>query len=182
MMGTMVSRRRRKKNKAKGKARIAAKAKEERAAFKPFSLKQFKNSSCTHGWNHYGYHDSHDCHKFIETTVEVFRMSRDHVVLRAKVVTSEKYPEIWKNPAQLEWIASAFVSIGIEATLGREYVLCLPCIGFSEYLKQHVACNLHKSVPKLYFARIEELLHADLRRIVSYLRKRVLCRNGETFA
>jgi len=27
------------------------------------------------------------------------------------------YPDIWKDPAKLEWVASAFVSIGVEAII-----------------------------------------------------------------
>lgn len=29
----------------------------------------------------------------------------------------EVYPDIWKDPAKLEWVASAFVSIGVEAII-----------------------------------------------------------------
>jgi hypothetical protein len=57
-MKAMVS-----KKKAKGKARKEAKAKAEveYAAFRPFSLTQFKKSSCTHWWSHDEYPDNHNC-------------------------------------------------------------------------------------------------------------------------
>eukprot|EP00985_Skeletonema_marinoi_P024720 scaffold17447_cov73-Skeletonema_marinoi.AAC.1 len=92
----MVSRK-----KAKGKARKAAakaKAGEEFAAFKPFSLTQFKKSSCTHG---------------SKTSVPVFDAAE-------KTATKHKYPEIWKDSTKLEWIASAFVSIGVEAIIRED--------------------------------------------------------------
>lgn len=180
-----MSRRKKKaKGKGKGKPRRATNAKEERAAFKPFPLKQFKKSSCTHGWNHADYPGSHDCHKFIKTAVEAFRRSEHvyRIIEAAEDSTCEKYPEIWKDPTQLEWIASAFVSIGVEAMLGREdnevgkKFLCASSTGFSEYLRQHVVCELHKAVPALYWARLDELLNTNSRRPIRYLRKVSLAR------
>ena len=110
----MVSRK-----KAKGKARKEAKVKanvEECAALKPFSSLQFNKSSCTHGWTHDEYAENHDCHKFVVAVFEEFRRTKtvSDTFHAANDATLEKYPEIWKDPTILEWIASAFVSIGVE--------------------------------------------------------------------
>ncbi|KAK1744340.1 hypothetical protein QTG54_004873 [Skeletonema marinoi] len=173
----MVSRK-----KAKGKARKAAakaKAGEEFAAFKPFSLTQFKKSSCTHGWIHDEYADNHDCHKFIESVLEAFGRTKsisDIFDTAEKAALQHKYPEIWKDPAKLEWIASAFVSIGVEAIIreGDKYLYAYS-VAYSEWIHQYVACELHKSVPAVYSARLNELIYADKRRIISYLKKRIPC-------
>eukprot|EP00984_Skeletonema_dohrnii_P012312 scaffold4982_cov92-Skeletonema_dohrnii-CCMP3373.AAC.3 len=182
----MVSRK-----KAKGKARKEAKVKanakvEKCAAFKPFSFLQFNKSSCTHGWTHDEYADNHDCHKFIvtfiEATREAFRRAKtvSDTFQAVKFATFEKYPDIWKDPTQLEWIASAFVTIGVEVLVqgdnndGRRF-LVVSSVTFSELIHQHVAFALHKYVPAMYSARLNELLHADNRRIISYLRKRIPC-------
>eukprot|EP00984_Skeletonema_dohrnii_P003631 scaffold1230_cov97-Skeletonema_dohrnii-CCMP3373.AAC.7 len=164
----MVSRK-----KAKGKARKAAKVKanakvDEYAAFNPFSLTQFKKSTCTHGWNPAEYPDNHDCYKLIEDVIKALRRPKTvHDTFHAaKDAAFEKYPDIWADPTQLEWIASAFVSIGVEVLVqgdnndGRGFLM-VSSATFSEWIHQYVACELHKSVPALYSARLNELLHAD---------------------
>ena len=176
------------RKKAKGKARkAAAKANanakvEECAAFYPFSLPQLKKRSCTHGWNHNEYTDNHDCHKFIESVLELFRRTKSlsGTFHAAKDATFEKYPNIWKDPTQLEWIASSLVSIGVEVLVqgdkddGRRF-LVVSSVTFSEWIHQYVAFALHKYVPTVYPARLKELLNADERRIISYLKKRIPC-------
>eukprot|EP00985_Skeletonema_marinoi_P009217 scaffold4261_cov192-Skeletonema_marinoi.AAC.2 len=165
---TMVSRK-----KAKGKARKAAKAKaeEEYAMFKPFSLTQFKKSSCTHGWNHDAYASSHDCYNFVEAVMEAFRRNtgKFDIFDAPKEATLHKYPEIWGDPTKFEWVASAFVSIGVEVLIRQDdkvgkLILSVYSIAYSEWIHQHVACALHKSVPTMYMARLNDLMHADQRR------------------
>ena len=169
----MASRKKTKRRKkAKGKAAKAA-------AFKPFSLTQFKKSTCTHGWDHTEYSDNHDCHKFIEATIEAFERTKsisDIFDAAEKAALEHKYPEIWKDPSKLEWIASAFVSIGVEAySCEDEDFLCVSSAAFSEWIHQYIAHDHHKSLPTLYSARLNELLFADERRIISYLKKRIPC-------
>jgi len=175
----MVSRK-----KAKGKARKAAakaRAEEEFAAFMRFSLAKFKQSSCTHGWNHAEYPDRHDCHNFKWSVLDVFRRTKSisdifDAAEKAALQLQHKYPEIWKDPTILEWIASAFVSIGVEAIIreGDKY-LYASSVAYSEWIHQYVACELHKSMPTVYSARLNELIYADKRRIISYLKKRIPC-------
>eukprot|EP00985_Skeletonema_marinoi_P035422 scaffold46498_cov219-Skeletonema_marinoi.AAC.1 len=173
----MVSRK-----KAKGKARKAAakaRAEEEFAALLRFSLAKFKQSSCTHGWNHAEYPDRHDCYNFKWSVLDVFRRTKsisDIFDAAEKAALQHKYPEIWKDPAKLEWIASAFVSIGVEAIIREcDKYLYAYSVAYSEWIHQHVACELHKSVPAVYSARLNELIYADKRRIISYLKKRIPC-------
>eukprot|EP00984_Skeletonema_dohrnii_P003466 scaffold1170_cov139-Skeletonema_dohrnii-CCMP3373.AAC.8 len=175
----MVSRK-----KAKGQARKAAKAKAEEsyAMFKPFSLTQFKKSSCTHGWNHDAYASSHDCYKFVEAVMEAFRRNKGKFDIfdAPKEATLHKYPEIWGDPTKFEWVASAFVSIGVEVLIRQDdkvgkLILSVYSIAYSEWIHQHVACALHKSVPAMYMARLNDLMHADQRRVISYLKKRIPC-------
>ena len=172
------------RKKAKGKARKAAKAKaeamEESDAFK--QLAHLKKLPCTHGWNHDDYDDSHDCYKFVETVIEVFserkRESIDFEMFDAACKASnEKYPEILNDPTKMEWIASAFVSIGTEAFRCKDVgsSLFVYSVYFSEWIHQHVAVALHGSVPRIYSARLHELLVADERRIIGYLKKRIPC-------
>eukprot|EP00984_Skeletonema_dohrnii_P012311 scaffold4982_cov92-Skeletonema_dohrnii-CCMP3373.AAC.2 len=178
----MVSRK-----KARGKARKAAakaRAEKEFAAFMSFSLAKFKKSSCTHGWNHDEYRDSHDCHNFLESVLDVFCRSESTVFIfddaAEKAALQYKYPEIWKDPTKLEWIASAFVSIGVEAIIHEDDnvsrgLLSLYSAINSEWIHQHVAFALHKSMPAMYSARLNELIHVSKRRLVSYLKKRIPC-------
>jgi len=117
-MKAMVSRK-----KAKGKARKEAKAKaeEEYAAFRPFSLTQFKKSSCTHGWSHDEHPDNHNCCSLLRMWLAFHRTKRKALTFVKQLMTLpyiwEVYPDIWKDPAKLEWVASAFVSIGVEAII-----------------------------------------------------------------
>ena len=51
--------------------------------------------------------------------------------------TFEKYSDIWKDPAKLEWLASAFVSIDVEALVqgvddaGRRFLIA-SSVAYSE--------------------------------------------------
>eukprot|EP00984_Skeletonema_dohrnii_P003637 scaffold1230_cov97-Skeletonema_dohrnii-CCMP3373.AAC.13 len=168
----MVSRKKTKRRKkAKGKAAKAA-------AFKPFSLTQFKKSTCTHGWDNTEYSNNHECYKFIEAAIKAFRRTNciSYILKAANDATFEKYPEIWKDPTKLEWIASAFVSIGVEAIIREgDKFLCVSSVAYSEWIHQYVAFALHKSMPSVYSARLNELVNADERRIISYLKKRIPC-------
>ena len=197
----MVSR---KKVKGKARRKAAAKAKaaaveeskleavEESAAFKTVSstLAPFMNCYCTHGWDQDEYDESHDCFKFIETVMEVFR---DRKPTKKKwqrfeaacEATREKYPEIWCDSTKLKWIASAFVSIGARSVIhtsktksvesSADIRLSTHSVCFSEWIQQYVACALHNSVPLYYKARILELRFADERRILGFLKKRIPC-------
>lgn len=174
----MVSRK-----KLKGQAR-KAKAKEKKRGPLFVLLKQLKSSSvsvCTHGWSHTEYPVNHDCHNFIEAVL--------NVVTRASVAgdacsdaidtTVHTFPELWKDPASMEWISSALISLGTDILLAeddeRGVFDCSTAIGLSEHIKQHLACNVYESQPFCYHARVHDLLNADIRRCVSYIKKRVPC-------
>ena len=174
----MVSRK-----KLKGKARKEAKAKKEEehdcgAAFFPKQLRTKKE--CTHGWDPTEFPADHDCQKYIETAVGIFDAS-DTVgeALNAAVgATKEKYPDVWRDSASMEWIAAAFISFGTEEVLirNKDRFYLAAAITFSEFLKQHLECEFYKSQPLLYMARVHELLLANNeRRLVSYLKKRIPC-------
>lgn len=78
-------------------------------------------------------------------------------------------------------LAAAFISIGTEAIILNKYrhewepYKYVTSLGFSEYLKQHLACDVHKSQPLFYMERVDELLIGNERRVVSYLKKRIPC-------
>ncbi len=166
----MVSRK-----KARGKARKAAKkakAEEEYAAVAPFSLGLFKDK-CTHGWNYNEYAADHDCYKLIAYLLGVFSNSNKLLGTAGRIL--DKYPEIESDATKLEWIASAFVSIGVEA-ITEEYDdnICAHSVWYSDAIYQHVACR-RNYVPAMYKARLKELLFADKRRLIGYLKKRIPC-------
>ena len=176
----MVSRK-----KAKGKARRAAKKNEVDAARDPaFLLKQVRllqtKKECTHGWDPSEFPADHDCQKFIETAVKAFDPSEDNsgkVVNAAVRATKEKYPDVWRDSiASMEWLVAAFISIASEGIIrNKDSSYCAIVITFSEFLKQHLECKIYKSQPLLYMARVNELIAADERRLVSYLKKRIPC-------
>jgi len=148
--------------------------------------------SCTHGWNHSEYAYEHDCHKFIEAALEVFQESlicrtigsslSDRIEMsfeKTGHILVENCPKIWNDSVSLDWIASAFITIGTElvlqdATNDSYHYLCINAIAYSECLRQNVA-KLQKSQPAIYFARVDDLIFADMRRIISYLKKRISC-------
>ena len=186
------------RKKAKGKARrkAAAKAKaeaveeskleavEEAAAFKTVSspLAPFMNCYCKHGWNQDEYDCSHDCFKFVETVMGVFRTKKKLQWFDAAVeAAEERYPEILNDPTKLKWIASAFVSIGVSifcSTImfgGECSYLCFRAVYYAEWIHQYIASSLNKSAPLMYKARLEEVYFAGVRRIISYLKKRIPC-------
>ena len=98
-------------------------------------------------------------------------------LIAAVKATSEKYPAVCGDSASMEWIAAAFVSIGTEVLIrNKDRFYLAAAIGFSEYLKQHLECEIYKSQPLLYMVRVSELLLANNeRRLVSYLKKRIPC-------
>ena len=89
--------------------------------------------------------------------------------------TKEKYPEIWGDSASLAWLVAAFISIGTEAIVLKNKYYCETAASFSEYLMQYLTCRIYKSQPMAYMARVKDLLAADERRLVSYLKKRIPC-------
>ena len=171
----MVSRK-----KARGKARKAAKkakAEDEFAALLPFSLAQFK-TRCTHGWNHDEYANDHDCYKLIVDVLKGFRRTDNtYKFLGATNEVMLKYPEITSDPSKLEWIASAFVSFGTELFLTEPYdkCACAYAVCYSDWIHQYVATRHKKSAPTISWTRLHELLFADKRRLIGYLKKRIPC-------
>jgi hypothetical protein len=82
----------------------------------------------------------------------------------------------WTDSVSLEWLAAAFISIGTEVILQQDTnhfnnYLCV----FSEFSTQCVACDVHKSQPLIYAARLNELARSDKRRLISYMKKRIPC-------
>lgn len=150
-----------------------------------------RKRGCTHGWNPRQYPEEHDCHKFIQAAYSkkaiLSAATAGSAVQAAAVVTNEEYPNVWKDAAGLEWISKAFVSIATEMyDFGRasmafkvkndaNEVDYLIAIGFSELIQQSIAVDLDHTLPTVYWARIYELLRADRRRIISYLKKRIPC-------
>ncbi len=176
----MVSRK-----KARGKARKAAKmakaeaeAEEEHVAVKHISLARLKDKDkCSHGWSHDEYANDHDCYKLINDVLKGFQFHRaGNNFMSAAHEATFKYPEILKDTAKLGWIASAFVSIGTEL-LTEEYddCICAYSLCYSDWILQYVAYMHKKSVPGIYEARLRELVHADERRLIGYLKKRIPC-------
>ncbi len=51
------------------------------------------------------------------------------------------------------------------------YICGVYVVAYSEVSRQHVAANLHKSQPAVYLERIEDFIFADVRRIISFLKK-----------
>ena len=131
---------------------------------------------CTHGWDHSKYTSGaeHECNKFIERALELFQNESN---IWGKIEEDYKeYPKVWTDTVSLEWIATAFISIGTELILQQDSnesnnYLC----AFSELLRQYAAVGVQKSQPLLYNARFHELVWADKRRLVSYMKKRIPC-------
>eukprot|EP00984_Skeletonema_dohrnii_P027098 scaffold16545_cov86-Skeletonema_dohrnii-CCMP3373.AAC.4 len=171
------------RKKLKGEARKAAKA--EAAAAREFelALKRLRlTGGCTHGWDPTKYPADHDCNKFIGDVLRVFKESSKSrgvagfAVGEAVSFTRDIFPDVWSDSASLEWIAAAFISLGTYARIHGEVYLCATAMGFSESLKQHVACFHVGSQPLIYTAKIDDLLWAEERRTVSYLKKRIPCK------
>mmetsp|Transcript_15598 Transcript_15598/g.23131 ORF Transcript_15598/g.23131 Transcript_15598/m.23131 type:complete len:262 (+) Transcript_15598:57-842(+) len=185
----MVSRK-----KLKGKARKAAKA-ESAAGVRDVELSLYMSKrlrlrltgdtggGCTHGWNHTKYPDDHDCNKFIGGVFRIFVESTKSgdtaglAVSEAVSFTRDKFPNVWSDSASLEWIAAAFISLGTFTNITEgDVFLCAAAMGFSESLKQHVAFYHVGSQPLMYTAKIDDLLWAEERRTISYLKKRIPCK------
>ena len=173
----MVSRKKA-KGKARRKAAAKAKAVEESAAFKTDSgLAPLIKRPCFHGCNDNKFDESHDCQKFMDDMVDVFCECKTMGTIHyATSVAAQKYPEILNDPAKLKWIASIFVSNGVDSLLSSSPDgLYICCTYYAEWIHQHVACALNKSAPIMYNARLDELLVAGVRRNISYLKKRIPC-------
>ena len=141
---------------------------------KPINVSSLSASlPCTHGWNPSEFPHGHDCHIFIEAALESLQNKKSV----AKNVYSPKYPKIWSNSDRLDWIVSALIAIGTELVLqyGNDCCNYARVIAQSEALRQFQFKALHRIQPKVYCARVDDLVYADARRIVSYLKKRIPC-------
>ncbi len=128
---------------------------------------------CTHGWNPSEYPHGHECHMFIEAGLE----SLQNKGMFAKNMYSQKYQKVWSNSDRLNWMVSALIAIGTELVLqfGNNMAITSKVIAQSECMRQYQIMVLHRIQPKIYCARIDDLVYADMRRIVSYLKKRISC-------
>mmetsp|Transcript_16104 Transcript_16104/g.27384 ORF Transcript_16104/g.27384 Transcript_16104/m.27384 type:complete len:257 (+) Transcript_16104:1072-1842(+) len=176
----MVSRK-----KLKGQAR-KAKAKEKKRG--PLFALLPKNSTstsiavCTHGWSPNEFPADHDCHKFVEAVLDVITNATVAGAACSDAIdaTGIQYPEVWNDQNCLEWIHQALISIGTSILLSsedddREVFDCSTTMGLCEHIQQHLACIMYESQPFCYHARVHDLLNADQRRLVSYLKKRIPC-------
>lgn len=178
----MVSRK-----KLKGQAR-KAKAK-ERARGPLFALlKQLRSSSksstssimvCHHGWDPQEYAEAHDCHKFIEVVLDVITKATVAGTACADAIDTTQNLQVWDDRVQLEWVHKALISIGTSILIAedddREVFDCSVVLGLCEHIRQHLNCVLDECQPFCYHARVHDLLNADQRRLVSYLKKRIPC-------
>ena len=130
---------------------------------------------CTHGWNPSEYPHGHDCHMFVEEALE--SLQNKGSLSLAKNMNPQKYPRIWSNSERLDWIVSVLIAIGTELVLqyGDDMAITRQVISQSEALRQYQIMVLHRIQPKIYCARIDDLVYADVRRIVSYTKKRIPC-------
>ena len=187
-LSPMVSRK-----KLKGKAR-KAKAKEKArgplfALLKQLRLRSTNNTSiggpieqitmCTHGWTN-EFPAEHDCHKFIEVVLDVITKATVAGTACSDAIdkTSNLFGNVWDHTDCLEWIHKALISIGSSILLAeddREVFDCSVVMGLCEHIHQHLACVMYQSQPFCYHARVHDLLNADQRRLVSYLKKRIQC-------
>ena len=160
---------------------------EQEAALGPFVslLSQLRNVvsssstslSCTHGWNPFEYDVDHDGHKFIEAIVEMIenRETFHNIVLFSLDYRNFIRSDSIRLDLIVDWIVSSFVSIGTELVLPEGANLAchyFAVIAYSELMRQVAD---HKTQPAMNFARIVDLQHGDMRRFVSYLKKRIPC-------
>eukprot|EP00985_Skeletonema_marinoi_P027876 scaffold23502_cov117-Skeletonema_marinoi.AAC.4 len=137
---------------------------------------------CTHGWDLTEYPTDHDCNKFIDEVVRIFAECEVSegiaglAVDKALSFTRDIFPDVWNDSACLEWISSAFVTIGTIAIINGDVFICATAMGFSESLNQHVAFYYMGSQPLMYVAKIVDLIWAEERRTISYLKKRIPCK------
>ena len=135
-----------------------------------------KSLPCTHGWNPSEYPHGHDGHKFIEAVAE---MITNRQVSFFEIILFSSENDVVKNClVSVDWIVSALIAIGSELVLQGaidtdEYVV--KAIAFSEALRQSQMTFLHRTQPAVYHARIEDLRYADIRRRISYMKKRIPC-------
>jgi len=137
------------RKKLKGKARKKAAKTEAAAAGErdlalslPTQIRRPRE--CTHGWDVTEYPVDHDCHKFIEEVVRIFDECNNVpegtvglAVDKALSFTRDIFPDVWNNSACLEWISSAFVTLGTDAIINKAFFLCAAAMGFSEHLNQY---------------------------------------------
>ena len=141
---------------------------------KPNNVSSLSTSlPCTHGWNPSEYPPGHDCHKFIEAVVEMIQNEEPFDETFCEI---NRHPTL-RNSVSINWIVSAFNAIGTELVLQGAPVSCLglEVIAHSETLNQYLLAKVHKIQPAMNCSRILDLQHADMRRSVSYMKKRIPC-------
>ena len=138
-------------------------------------------TACTHGWSPNEFDSDHDCHKFVEVIMEITTKSSVAGTACSDVIdtTEHLYPEVWYHKESLEWIRKALVSIGASIILAkdddREVFDCSIVIGLCEHIYQQLASTMYGFQPFCIYARVHDLLNADRRRLVSYIKKRIPC-------
>jgi hypothetical protein len=171
----------------KGKARKEkAKAKVEGGfGFAPLlhRLRQVEdNSQCMHGFDLSLYPSGHAAHKFLDTAIEAFSKSGKNyektgqALAAAVEATEELFADLWHDPLALEWAAMGFTSMATEALLARENIYYSACnLAIAEYIRQFCALDLYRIQPSIRYDKVKGLTNADVRRQVSYTKKRIPC-------
>jgi hypothetical protein len=140
--------------------------------------------SCMHGFDLSFYLDENAAHEFLDTAIEAFTKSEKNfertgqAVASAQEATDKKFPDLWQDPLVLEWAATGFTSMAVEALLAREnkqqyYSACN--LAFAEYIRQCCALDIYRIQPTIRLDKIKGLTNADVRRQVSYTKKRIPC-------
>jgi len=173
------------RKKAKGKARKAAKAQQQEevaaaAADERGSLhSQLRGSGggnscdqrvairkCQHGFGKDTFHGSRVCNDFMGPFMDAFNASgrHDDQDLRAAMdATYEKYTEVWKDPAKLEWVISCFIANGTRYILegtgegGEDKYAIKDYAIIAYYMEEYVAVMLRKTHERMEWDKICEL-------------------------
>ena len=179
------------RKKAKGKARKAAKAKEESRAVVAVTANQRQEGSleaqmqglqinhityvnCKHGCPLLSDSEAKIYVEFIETFIDEFA-SKDFVagLLTAYDTTIEKYPSMYSS--KLDTVISILVSRGTQMILdgdnSRTQLYAMLAFHFEEW----VAVEVRKTKCSPCLIKLLELLSADDHTLVSFYRKRVPC-------
>ena len=176
------------RKKAKGKARKAAKAKEEKSRAVAAGQRQeesveaqlqglqisrrFTYVYCNHDWPLLSVGEEKIYIKFIETFTDEFASKGLIGMLEAHKATKEKYPSMY--PSKLNTVVSMALSYGAQLILeGDNHTAGLYAV-LAFYFENYLAVTVHKTkgAPS---SKLLELENADDHTLVSYYRKRIPC-------
>jgi hypothetical protein len=123
------------------------------------------------------YSNLHICDEFVAAYADAFQAAGDDFDSFGPAFdgTADEYPEIWYDAFNVEFVASIFLSRGVQYLLSGNVIAAQCNAVFAYYFEQYIETTLHKTRAVIDFLTMYELRQADQRTLVRFFKKRIPC-------